>query len=288
MSADHTGRPWMPPGTTLDLGRGRTLFVRDSGGSGPAVVLLHGWMATADLNFGFQYQALAERFRVISFDQRGHGRGLDAGWRFAFEDCADDVVAVLDALGIDRGTTVGYSMGGPVALTTARRHPDRIDGLVLCATSASFRRLPYHRALSTVLTPVFGLSGLLPDNPVRRSVRRRFISRRASGRHSDWIADQLTPSDLSAIAQAGLALQTFDADRWVSRLGVRSASVVTVDDPLVPAAAQRALAEALDRNTTVEVTGGHAACFEHPEVFTPALVRACGAVADRTGPTVRS
>ncbi len=101
-------------------------------------VLLHGWTATADLNWFTCYTALAEQYRVVALDHRGHGRGIRSRKFFRLDDCADDAVAVCDVLGIERFIPVGYSMGGPIAQLIWQRHRQRMAGLVLCATSAYF------------------------------------------------------------------------------------------------------------------------------------------------------
>ena len=66
----------MPPARTIIApGRGE-LFLRDTGGNGPVVMLLHGWVASADLNWCGAYDALAAAgYRVLAIDHRGHGRG---------------------------------------------------------------------------------------------------------------------------------------------------------------------------------------------------------------------
>lgn len=251
-------------------------------------MLVHGWMATADLNFGFGYRALARNFRVVAFDQRGHGRGLRSRHRFTFERCGDDIAAVLDALGIERAIAVGYSMGGPIALAFARRHADRAAGLVLCATSGSFNPSPLRRRLFSTLAPMVDMTRLIPDNRLRRSARHRFISRRANGPYAGWIADEIAPSDLTAIAQAGVALACFDGYGWIGDVDTPAASIVTVDDELVAPAFQRRLVTNTRSTGVFEVTGGHTTCFDHPDVFTPALLDACGTVADHAPAPVRS
>lgn len=265
----------------MDLAGERQLFVRDSGGpaGAPTLVLLHGWMATADLNFGFAYGALAERFRVIAFDQRGHGRGLRNSARFGFARCADDVIDVLDALSIDRAIMLGYSMGGPVALEVAHRHPGRTGGLVLCATAGRFSRSPLMRAALAPIGALLGATAFVPDASLRTAARRRFISRRATGKYAEWITEQLAPSDPTTIAQAGVALGRFDASGWCGTLNTPCASIVTTDDILVNPANQRTLMRSIPGSTAFEVTGGHTTCFDHPAIFNPVLLDACRSVA---------
>ena len=132
--------PGLPAGRPLDLpGRGRTFYRRQPGPPGaPTLLLLHGWTANSALNWYSSYATLSRRFDVVAIDHRGHGRGIRSRRRFRLEDCADDAVALADALGIDRFVPVGYSMGGPVAQLIWRRHPHRVEGLVLCSTARNF------------------------------------------------------------------------------------------------------------------------------------------------------
>src|SRR3982074_1718687 len=106
----------MPPARTLTVpGRGE-LFLRDTGGDGPPVMLLHGWMASADLNWAGAYGDLAAAgFRVLAVDHRGHGRGLRQLAPFRLADCAADAAGALRELGAAPALVVGYSMGGAIA-----------------------------------------------------------------------------------------------------------------------------------------------------------------------------
>src|SRR5207248_5236939 len=106
----------MLPARTLNVeGRGE-LFLRDSGEidpSRPAVMLLHGWMVSGDLNWHAAYGPLVQAgYRVLAIDHRGHGRGLRAAVPFRLSDCAADAVAAVRRLGLAPATFVGYSMGG--------------------------------------------------------------------------------------------------------------------------------------------------------------------------------
>lgn len=112
---------------------GRSLAVDDSGApdgqAGPAVVMLPGLGGTTSV---FQPQAieLAGTCRVVRIDLCGSGRS-PVGDGISVERHAADVLAVLDALGVDRAVVVGHSFGTVVARTLAARHPERVAGLVL-------------------------------------------------------------------------------------------------------------------------------------------------------------
>src|ERR1700736_980314 len=141
------GSPWppdppteMPPARTVAVrGRGE-FFLRDTGGDGPVVMLLHGWMASADLNWSRAYGDLIRAgYRVLAIDHRGHGRGLRALTPFRLADCAADAAAVLRELDAAPATVVGYSMGGAIAQLVARDHPDVVSGLILSGTAMEWK-----------------------------------------------------------------------------------------------------------------------------------------------------
>lgn len=78
---------------------------------------------------------LAERGRVVRYDQRGHGESAAPPGPYSREDLAADAVALMDALEIDQAILIGHSMGGIVSMATALAHPDRVAGLVLIGTA---------------------------------------------------------------------------------------------------------------------------------------------------------
>jgi len=106
----------------------------------PSVLLLHGWMATAALNWYGSLEFLGHSFRVVAPDLRGHGREGRRAPPFSVEGCADDLAGLIGELRLGRAIVVGYSMGGAIAQVLAKRHRDVVKGIVLCATAASFAR----------------------------------------------------------------------------------------------------------------------------------------------------
>ena len=136
-SAWPFGAYGIPPASIVAVpGRGE-FFVRDSGGDGHPVLLLHGWMFSADLNWALAYDALAAAgYRVIAMDHRGHGRGLRSRKPFRIADCAADCAAVLAEVDAVGATAVGYSMGGAITQILAHDHRDSVSSIIMCATSA--------------------------------------------------------------------------------------------------------------------------------------------------------
>ena len=133
----------LPDGRWLDLpGRGRTWLTELDGPEGaPAIILLHAVGCTGTLTWFPAMTELAKQYRVITFDQRWHGRGIMSD-QFLVSDCADDVAAVIDELGLEKPIIAGYSMGGVIAQRVWRQHPTKVGGLVLAATTSHFRTNP--------------------------------------------------------------------------------------------------------------------------------------------------
>jgi 3-oxoadipate enol-lactonase len=243
------------------------------------VVLLHGLAATTSINWPGAFRALSSQFRVVALDHRGHGRGIRTPWPFRLEDCADDVVALADTLGIERLIAVGYSMGGPIALLARRRHAERVSGLVLCATSSVFND---ERANGSPLGAALAASLRITPPVIRRSVAVTLV--RVIGRESGLppeLVGEMCRHDPAAVIEATRALWRFDARGWVGDLGCPAAVVVTELDRLVPIQRQLELAR-ITGATVHPVTAGHDVPARDPRRFLLALSEGCRSVAVRT------
>jgi pimeloyl-ACP methyl ester carboxylesterase len=105
-------------------------------GRGAPLVLLHGAMGTIESCFAGLLPTLARQFEVIAVELQGHGHTRDIARPLTFEAMAGDVAALLEAVDIDRGHCVGYSMGGAVGLQLAVDRPDLVDHLVFAGGAA--------------------------------------------------------------------------------------------------------------------------------------------------------
>jgi 3-oxoadipate enol-lactonase len=264
----------MPPGRTVRIpGRGE-FFVRDTGGDGPPVMLLHGWMASGDLNWWVAYGDLREAgYRVLAIDHRGHGRGLRPLERFRLADCAADVAAVLTRLDAAPAVVVGYSMGGAIAQLVARDHPDVASGVVLSGTSQHWQDPQSRRYFKTML--FLGL--MISVAPKLFWQWGLWQMGMREGELTIWIHSELMRHSARDIAEAGRELGRFDSRPWLGSVAVPTAVVVTTRDELVPVRNQRALAEAA-RARVFEAPVTHLEIGAHGEVYDPKLIEAIEAV----------
>jgi 3-oxoadipate enol-lactonase len=274
--------PQLPQGAAMELpGRGTT-FVRTVPGpvGAPTLLLLHGWTATADLNWFTCYQALGRDYRVIALDHRGHGRGIRSRKLFRLEDCADDAVAVLDVLGIDRCIPVGYSMGGPVAQLIWKRHRERIDGLVLCATSGYFSTSREEKLSFLGLSGLAAVARLTPVQARRWLTEQLYLQRKTS-LWEPWAVQQASQHDWRTVLEAGRAIGSFSSRQWIGQVDVPTSVVITMRDRIVPVRRQVRLFEAIPGAQAFRVDGDHDVVVSNGPRFAPALLRAADSVVRR-------
>ncbi|MCY3861090.1 MAG: alpha/beta hydrolase [bacterium] len=270
--------PSLPPGEPIDLpGRGQVFVRRAEGPPGsPTVMLLHGWTVTADLNWYPAFQPISQRASVVAYDHRGHGDGLSTR-RFRFDDCASDVLAVADAVGIDRFVCVGYSMGGAIAQLAARSAPDRITGLVLGATSTSFRGRGL-RAIRFSLLPVVAAASRLAPVKLRYWGWEQTVFNVIGSNISRWAQTEVLKGDPQAMLDAGTELFNFDSSDWIAELPMPIAQVRTLGDNVVPDYLQQELGDAIADISVFSYRGGHASVVTDFDSFWDCLSKALDSV----------
>ncbi|MEQ0557475.1 alpha/beta hydrolase [Amycolatopsis sp. NEAU-NG30] len=258
----------VPDPVPLDLpGRGRTVVTDVGPRDAPALLLLHSVACTGLLTWYPALEHLARDHRVVVFDQRWHGQGIRSP-EFRLEDCAEDVTAVADALGIGRFAVAGYSMGGMVAQLVARTEGERVTGLVLCSTASNFRR----GLRQSVALDVFGRT-------IRR-LRERVRVPVAPGAPRDRLEDhrwglrEFRSTRPWEIAVAVDEIGRFDSTPWLHTLRQPTAVVVTGRDRFIAPEHQRSLARRIPGAAAFEVAAGHAACVLAADRWVPALLAA--------------
>ncbi len=269
-----------PPGGRVAAlpGRGR-MYVRVQRGpaDAPAVVLLHGWIASGGLNWFQVFEPLRDRYRVMAPDLRGHARGIRSRRHFRLCDCADDVAALLRQRRMRGAIVVGYSMGGTVAQLLWRRHPELVGGLVLAATSA--RPLRNVGLGYTVMGLMEGAALAGRAAAIRRRATRRRRRRDDDAQLAGWARAEMRRHDLRHLLEAAAELGRYDASGWLHEIDVPTSVVATDRDAAFPIAHQVAMAKEIRGARVHKLAGGHLS-FAKPS-FGTAIRQAIDSVAQR-------
>jgi pimeloyl-ACP methyl ester carboxylesterase len=224
-----------------DIGGQRTWFA-DSGGPGEPILLLHGGLSDSELLLDPLEPALGDRFRILAFDRRGHGRTADTDAPFHYDDMATETIAAIETLVGAPTHLVGWSDGGIIALLVALRRPDLVRSLVLIGTS-------YH------------YDGMVPmgtgDGPPK-FIRERYAERSPDG-----------DAHFAIVAKQSFAL--FATEPTLTTDDIRRISapalVMAGDDDLATLAHTASLYESLPRGQLAIVPGAsHAVLREKPEL----------------------
>ncbi|MDP3747084.1 MAG: pyrimidine utilization protein D [Phenylobacterium sp.] len=244
------------------------------GPAGAASVVLSAGLGGSGAFWGPQMAALSQRFTVVLYDHRGTGRSVrELTAPHSVDAMADDIVAVLDAVGLERAHLVGHAAGGLAGLALALRYPQRLDRLVVVNGWAA----PDPHIARCFATRV----SLLNDSGVEAYVRAQPLFLYPP----DWISANDARLEAEAVhhvagfptkdvmlARIG-ALLAFDIS---GRLGEISAPVLvsaSADDMLVPPSCSRRLAQGL-AHATLEVVpwGGHGFTVTAAQAFNASVV----------------
>ncbi len=273
----------IPAGRWLELPRrGRTWVTELPGPAGaPSIVLLHAVGCTGMLTWFPTVHALAERFHVVVFDQRWHGRGIISE-KFSVHDCADDVAAVITELNLDRPIVAGYSMGSIIAQRVWRQHPEVVGGLILAATTDRFRTNGRETVFHAGMEVAMGSLRALAKSRVVRSAAQTTADALDIGTDTGaWALSEWRSTSPWAMAQAVAALGRHHSTPWLSRIDVPTAVVIPSHDRVIPAERQRRLAARIRGATVHEAPCGHAGCVMQAEQFVPVFVEAANVTAAR-------
>ena len=239
----------------------------DTDGPGLPLVLAHGFLMDRTM-FDPQVSALRSRFRVITWDQRGHGEADDAAEPYDYWDLAEDLAGLLDHLGLERAVVGGMSQGGFISLRFALRHPDRVAGLVLIDSQAGLE-LDEKRGEYDMMRSVWDEDG--PSELMGGMVAAIILGRYPES--PAWIARWIAryPRGLGHIYST-----LMDRDDITDRLGEIEAPALVLhgdEDAAIPMERGEALAAGLPgaRGLVVVPGGSHASNLTNPEAVNRAI-----------------
>jgi len=225
-------------------------------------------LATSMAMWDEQAAALKDSFRVLRYDQRGHG-GTDApAGRYAFDTLLADALALLDGLGIKKAHFAGLSMGGATALGLAERYPDRFDRIVVCdspcqSTPQSAQQWEERIAVATEK----GIEALV-EPTVGRWFPPEILAKNPP--HLDKVRAMIRTTPVKGFIGCAAALADHDYASAVA--AVKHPVLFLVGEKDAPAPAMRKLHEKLPGSRYTELPGaGHISNMDRPTEFNRAI-----------------
>ncbi|HWC33956.1 MAG TPA: alpha/beta hydrolase [Mycobacteriales bacterium] len=254
------------PLVQVSLPTGATVGMTDTGGDGPVVVFSHGFLMNHTM-FAPQVEALRDAYRVVTYDERAHGEAEPEG-RWSYWDMADDVLAILDHLGVDRAVLAGMSQGGFLSMRAALRAPERVRALILIDTQAGVEDpevLPLFEAMTAAweaegpaqATLDYAATAILGPGADEESWKQLWASR-----PNHWATPAAHP--------------LLTRDDITDRLAEISAPTLVIHgeaDASIPVERAQVLVEGIpNARPLVLVPGaGHASNLTHPEIVNPPI-----------------
>jgi len=234
----------------------------------PAVVLLTSLGSTLAM-WERQVPELAEHFLVVRCDTRGHGESPVPPGPYVIDDLVDDVVALLDNLGIQRAHVAGLSLGGMVALRLAAREAQRVSRLaVLCSSAHATPSEAWAERAATVRAK--GTDAIV-DMVVARWLTE---SRRAADpQTTDYLRKMVAQTPADGYAACCDAIRDMDLRDDLAGIGAPTLVIAAADDPSLPPAHQQVIADGIPGSQLIEIANcAHLAAVDQPEAVTEALL----------------
>ena len=251
----------------------------DGPGSGPVVMMSNSLMSDHTM-WDITVPALTDRYRVLRYDTRGHGRSGVTPGPYSIEMLADDAIGLLDALGIRQVHFVGLSMGGMIAQQIGARYADRVYSLSLCDTASEMPpRSLWEERFAIALKQ--GLAGLV-DSTIQRWFTAPFIAR--DPQSVEKVRRMILSTPVEGFIACGSAVR--DMAQTTMLLQVKAPTLVLVGrhDPACSVEKATVIHRMIDGSQMVVLeNAAHLSNIEQPQAFNQAL----RAFIDRVDDTLR-
>lgn len=234
----------------------------------PVVLLANSLGTTVDL-WADQLPALAARFRVLRYDSRGHGGSAVPPGPYSIEELGADAVALLDALGIERASVCGVSLGGMVAMWVAANAPERVERLALCCTSAYLG--PPEAWAERAAAVRAGGPAAVADAVLARWLTPAFRERHPEA--TERVRAMLLATPAEGYAACCEAIAAMDQREAIGAVAAPTLVVVGADDPATPPEHGEEIARRIAGSSLVVVPdAAHLANVEQAALVTAELV----------------
>jgi 3-oxoadipate enol-lactonase len=241
-------------------------------GHGPLIVFMHGIGGNAT-NWDAQLPAFAPHFACAAWDARGYGASDDYDGALAFDDFVNDLLRVLDHLGVGRGHLVGLSMGGRIAMRAALLHPDRIATLTLVDTHEGFEAFtPEQRQAFVDSRRAPLLAGKMPAD-IAEPVARSLVGPKATPAHFRQLVESIAALHKASYIKSLEATVAQVTLGDIARITAPAHFIVGADDPLTPVAMHHEMAAKLHGAlVSVVPDAGHLSNIENADAFNRAAL----------------
>jgi 3-oxoadipate enol-lactonase len=233
----------------------------------PVVVLSNSLGATR-ASWDPQVPALAERYRVVTYDTRGHGASPTPPGPYTIDDLVDDLVALLDRVGAQRAHVVGLSLGGMTAMRLAAREPHRVHRLAVLASSAKTEPATFLQRAAAARAS--GTASFAP------AVVERWLTPGYAAAHPDLVARlqaMVAGATDEGYAACAEVVGGIDLRADLARITAPTLVVSGAEDPALPPPHQQAIADGVPGAQLVSVSpGAHLVNLEQPLQVTGALL----------------
>jgi 3-oxoadipate enol-lactonase len=252
----------------VTTGDGCRIFYRIDGraADGPTIVFSNS-LGTAHALWDAQVALLARDVRIVRYDSRGHGRSDAPPGPYAIDRLADDVVDLLDALGITRTAFCGISLGGMIGQSLGARHAERFTQLVLANTAAEMG--PPENWATRIATVRAGGMAALRDGVLERWFTPEF--RRDAPAHVARIGAMFDASSVDGYAATCAAIAAMDQRERLAAITVPTLVIVGTRDPATPPAQGEFIAQRISGAQLIALETAHLSNVERPDEFTAAL-----------------
>jgi 3-oxoadipate enol-lactonase len=236
--------------------------------NGPVVVLSNSLGATHHM-WDAQIAALETRFRVVRYDTRGHGASPVPEGPYSIDDLADDLIALLDRLGVERTHLVGLSLGAMTVMRVASRNPERVHRIALLCTGA---QLPPAKAWTerAALVRAQGSPAVAPA-VVRRWFTPAYLDTYSES--SSFYEAMVGATPAEGYAGCCEAIAEVDLRQELCTITAPTLAIAGEDDPATPPAKLEEIVAAIPGARLLRFPhAAHLANAEQPGIINPALI----------------